>query len=81
MCQKNVQEPCPKLTQQYSTGWLENHWKAYLHAVSMMSSGEAQRISNRLLSNRFDRHSRLEKIDASIGNLPDEEHRVDISSF
>ena len=27
----------------------------------MISSGEAQRFSNRLLSKRFDRHSRLEK--------------------
>ena len=61
MCQKNVEEPCPKLTQQYSTGWMEKNWKAYLHAMSMISSGKAQRISNRLLSKRSDRHSRLEK--------------------
>ena len=61
MCQKNVEEPCPTLAQPYSTGWMEKHWKAYLHAMLMISSGEAQRISNRLLSKRFDRHSRLEK--------------------
>ena len=42
MCQKNVEEPCPKLTQQYSTGWMEKNWKAYLHAMLMISSGEAQ---------------------------------------
>ena len=53
-CYKNVEEQCPKLTQQYSTGWMEKNWKAYLHAMSMISSGEAQRISNRLLSKRFD---------------------------
>ena len=58
---ENVEEPCPKLSQQYSTGWMEKNWKAYLHAMSMISSGEAERISNRLLSKRFDRHSRLEK--------------------
>ena len=37
-----MEEPSPKLTQQYSTGWMEKNWKAYLHAMSMISSGEAQ---------------------------------------
>ena len=62
---KNVLEKCgatmSKVDQQYSTGWMEKNWKTYLHAMSMISSGEAQRISNRLLSKRFNRHSRLEK--------------------
>ena len=64
MCQKNVEEPCPKLTQQYSTGWMEKNWKAYLHAMLMISSGEAQNFKQTVVQ-----EIRLEKKKARHFNI------------